>query len=492
MGMTKRKRTEATAVALGALTLIPGSLATAAPAPGTAGCGEGAAFVVAGTGGGGVNGVANRYRDQGYQVQQVEYPAELMPVGSTPYDDSVNVGKAATERAVARYQSQCPGHPVVIAGFSQGARVAGDVIADAGNGRSEIDPDGLSGELYSDPRRPEGLDGVGGIENTLAGLAPLPRATMAGERPGGFGVVPVTGYCLEGDPICDLPDIVRKPIAAVDGLVGYFTKHAVYPAHMYRPASLGATQCSSSNLYVDCMVPTESAIVGLLREGLPAFFTESSVAQILFGTVDTLVDTEIENAPDVLAATRQDLKPENLGSDFYWGTPFGTFSSPTIPVPEGENAAPLIHVAIDVNVGLGGYGPSLLRGEVPEFTDIATNTVIRPDVDVDASVVFAGLVQVNVPKPEYFTQTWIPETIGNFVPEAEVPVSPVEAAAAPVEAAAAPTPAAAVAATPAPAEVSVAPVEAAPAQVAPAQAVATPAPAEVTVDTPEEAPVTEG
>ena len=136
-----------------------GALAGAAHAKG---CGNGGVVIVAGTQAprnaqglptGGVTGIGARYKARGYDVQYVDYPTQLAPLGTIPYDDDVALGEAATRRAVESYQRRCPGRPVTIAGYSQGARIAGDVLSDAANGRSRIDPHGLSGELYSDPRR---------------------------------------------------------------------------------------------------------------------------------------------------------------------------------------------------------------------------------------------------------------------------------------------------------------------------------------------------
>lgn len=179
---------------------------------------------------GGVTGIGKRYADDGYRVTYVDYPTHLWPVGVIPYDTDVAIGKAATERAVSSYQSRCPGKPVVVSGYSQGARIAGDVLSDVGNGRSQgIEAEGVSGELYSDPRR-DGRDGSNGVENSL--LTFMPGMTMSGPRSGGFGAVPVTQVCAEGDGVCDVPDPQADPLGAADSLLGYFLKHGYYPGRM--------------------------------------------------------------------------------------------------------------------------------------------------------------------------------------------------------------------------------------------------------------------
>lgn len=199
-----------TASVLATASLALGSPDAAAAASDS--CGEGGAVVVAGTMAprnadgvptGGVTGIGKRYSDDGYRVTYVDYPTHLWPVGVIPYDTDVALGRAATEQAVRSYQSRCPGKPVVVSGYSQGARIAGDVLSDVGNGRSAgIDAEGLSGScIRSATRRSRGWSGV---ENSL--LTFMPGMTMSGPRDGGFGAIPVKQVCAEGDGVCDVPD----------------------------------------------------------------------------------------------------------------------------------------------------------------------------------------------------------------------------------------------------------------------------------------------
>ena len=277
-------------------------------------CGGGALIAVAGTNDVGANhliGVKQRYTgkmangtvnphspyqgDNAYRVIAPTYPTELWPVGTVAYDDDVRRGTVATAQAIAEYQAECPGKPVVVAGYSQGARVAGDVLNAVGTSTSTktvdgvtyrevvgadgesywISADGLTGELYSDPRR-DGPESGRGIEQSLLGV--LPGLTMSGARAGGFGDVPVTSFCVEGDPICDLPDPLHDPIGAIDGLVGYFTKHGYYPWRMWRPVTdSGTWKCAAEPAvvqagagvgYVECMIPAGSAISGVRRDAV--------------------------------------------------------------------------------------------------------------------------------------------------------------------------------------------------------------------------------
>lgn len=230
-------------------------------------CGSGGAVVVAGTNAprnaqgvptGGVTGIGARYSADGYRVTYVDYPTSLWPLGPITYDDDVALGKAATERAIVDYQRRCPGKPVVVAGYSQGARVAGDVLSDVANGRHTggIRSAGLSGELHSDPRR-VGRNGTTGVENSLIGL--IPGTTMSGPRDGGFGDIPVRQVCVEGDGVCDVPDPFYDPIGAIDSLVGYFVKHGYYPSRMrISPETWNTADCQAQGATYDCVVPQHS------------------------------------------------------------------------------------------------------------------------------------------------------------------------------------------------------------------------------------------
>ncbi|MFT4396393.1 cutinase family protein [Gordonia lacunae] len=115
-------------------------------------------------------------------VIHVGYPTTLWPLGAAGYDDSTGQGRSATASAIAGYQQRCGAESdIVVVGYSQGARVAGDVLADIGNGRTieqvvatdengeimrdeqgypvlvDIVAGAVSGELYADPRRATAL-----------------------------------------------------------------------------------------------------------------------------------------------------------------------------------------------------------------------------------------------------------------------------------------------------------------------------------------------
>ncbi|WP_290706936.1 PE-PPE domain-containing protein, partial [Gordonia sp. UBA5067] len=203
--------------------------------------GNGAVVIVPGTndptGEGSMKGVIETAKGQGKDVIVVGYPTTLWPAGSVGYNKDVALGKAATSKAISDYQSKCAinaddaadktGH-VQVVGYSQGARVAGDVLGDIGQGKAGAPSAvGVTGVLYSDPRQ-EGPESARGIERSFLGV--VPGLTMSGSR-GGFGVLSndVVSVCSQGDPICGLPDPIHDPLGALDGLVGYFVKHGDYP-----------------------------------------------------------------------------------------------------------------------------------------------------------------------------------------------------------------------------------------------------------------------
>ncbi|MEO9328297.1 cutinase family protein [Gordonia aurantiaca] len=252
-------------------------------------CGSGAVVIVAGTNDPyavHLQGAKKRYEDQGYVYVNTEYPTTLWPLGATGYDQSTRLGYESAAREIASYQAQCGDKPVVVVGYSQGARIAGDVLADIGNHKKfdvngtpddpdddvEINPDSIYGELYSDPRRAGDRTGRG-IELSLIGV--IPGLTMTGPRGSsstdpGFGDVSsrVVSVCIEGDAICDLPDPLYDPIGAIDGIVGYFTKHFLYPVEMGKsPFDVDYAWDDRATSCVDgvCMLSAKSGFAELVQ-----------------------------------------------------------------------------------------------------------------------------------------------------------------------------------------------------------------------------------
>jgi hypothetical protein len=143
------------------------------------------------------------------------------------YNDSRAEGTRATLKAITDMNTRCPLTSYVLAGFSQGAVIAGDIASDIGNGRGPIDEDLVLGvTLIADGRRQNGVgqdigpnpDGQG-AEITLQEVPTLSALglTMTGPRPGGFGMLNnrTNEICGTGDLICAAPesafDITQLP-----------------------------------------------------------------------------------------------------------------------------------------------------------------------------------------------------------------------------------------------------------------------------------------
>ncbi|MGW1740025.1 PE-PPE domain-containing protein [Nocardia sp. NPDC001965] len=143
--------------------------------------------------------------------RKVWYPAEIWPVGAHSYNVSVAIGRDNMISAVQRYAGSCPGQ-IVVMGYSEGARAAGDAIEYLQNGSLA---DRISGVLYSDPKHP------GGIEDALQGTyVPVMDVSFTGPRTG--FTVPVTSYCNANDAVCNFP-LWQDPIRAARNFVGYLT-----------------------------------------------------------------------------------------------------------------------------------------------------------------------------------------------------------------------------------------------------------------------------
>ncbi|MGB3483907.1 MAG: cutinase family protein [Mycobacterium sp.] len=171
----------------------------------------------------GVSGpIAGSFPTERVQVFTVPYTAQfhnpLSADGQMSYNDSRAEGTRAAIKAMTDMNERCPLTSYVLAGFSQGAVIAGDIASDIGNGRGPVDEDLVLGvTLIADGRRQAGVgQDVGpnppgqGAEITLAEVPTLSTLglTMTGPRPGGFGLLNnrTNQICASGDLICAAPD----------------------------------------------------------------------------------------------------------------------------------------------------------------------------------------------------------------------------------------------------------------------------------------------
>ncbi|MPZ85657.1 MAG: PE-PPE domain-containing protein [Actinophytocola sp.] len=157
----------------------------------------------------------------GWQIVQVPYYAGVFPiVDRQALDASVAEGTAKLERAVRDFHLACPGSRLVLAGYSEGAVVAGDVLRTLSRGTA-IPHGQLAGVLYGNPRRPFGDGGLGGVAGGIETNVPtvLPGVTMYGGQD--YGDLAVRNVCNENDGICNSTNMITNLAAFANGLAGY-------------------------------------------------------------------------------------------------------------------------------------------------------------------------------------------------------------------------------------------------------------------------------
>lgn len=193
-------------------------------------------------------------------VAQFSNPIAFPPDGQQSYNNSRTEGAAAARAELARVGERCPLTNYVLAGFSQGAVIAGDIAADIGAGNGPVAADRVLGvTLIADGRR-DGtsgqdigppVDGVG-AEVALGGLD-LPGITMTGPRQGGFGALDgvVNQICAPGDLICAAPSEglslrnIPQSIGILMGAAGN-PVHASYNSFVVDDAGTTSTQWTAA------------------------------------------------------------------------------------------------------------------------------------------------------------------------------------------------------------------------------------------------------
>jgi hypothetical protein len=168
------------------------------------------------------NPIRQQFGADRLEVYTVPYTAQfhnpLSADRQMSYNDSRAEGTRAAVKAMADMNNRCPLTSYVLVGFSQGAVIAGDIASDIGNGRGPVDEDLVLGvTLIADGRRQDGVGQVvgthpqgQGAEITLHEVPTLSALglTMAGPRPGGFGMLNdrTNEICAPGDLICAAPE----------------------------------------------------------------------------------------------------------------------------------------------------------------------------------------------------------------------------------------------------------------------------------------------
>ncbi|BAD55028.1 cutinase family protein [Nocardia farcinica] len=190
-------------------------------------------------------------------VAQFSNPVAIPPDGQQSYNNSRSEGTQRTIDALAERHRECPLTTYVLAGFSQGAVIVGDVAAQIGEGKGPVPADLVLGvTLIADGRREAGPGqaievgatppGVG-AEVALNGLK-VPGITMTGPRPG-FGALADRTYtiCAPGDMICDSPRQALSPVNWIPSVLSLVRAagnpvHALYNTYVVDGNGTTATQ----------------------------------------------------------------------------------------------------------------------------------------------------------------------------------------------------------------------------------------------------------
>lgn len=172
------------------------------------------------------------------------------------YDDSRAEGTARLKGELAFVAKHCASTKFIIAGFSQGAVIAGDVASEIGTGNSVLPAQRLLGAvMIADGRRENGVGVNPGVELSGIGaeitMQPLqsivnlatPGATMTGPRPGGFGAVADRAFeiCAPNDSVCDAPHAVGN---AVDRAGELFMANGTHSLYATNPDVIPGTTAS--------------------------------------------------------------------------------------------------------------------------------------------------------------------------------------------------------------------------------------------------------
>jgi len=167
-------------------------------------------FVVPGWRNGAVNEMSGS-APGGYRVQVITYPNDA-PAEQFPFRvaGDVQVGVDTLNWEVNQFYDACGNQPTIIAGYSMGALVAGNVL------QTQPEYRDIQGIVFSDGRRLPAFDGdPGGAEAFHGALIP-------GDGLRGFSQPTVT-ICNRLDSVCfGTPD----PVATVNNYLGHHTNYA--------------------------------------------------------------------------------------------------------------------------------------------------------------------------------------------------------------------------------------------------------------------------
>jgi hypothetical protein len=164
-----------------------------------------------------------------YETRVVPYPSSFG--GSGP---SFAVSRAAGETALWKALQELNGAPVVLAGYSQGAVIAGDVARNISEGNWASGPMTVKAvALIADGYRPRG---VGLVPPGQTSIGVAEGYGIAGERVIPEHLFPVFHVSAWGDPISSLP--AGNPLRSVADLVEWYSLRSPAEALQWGAAML--------------------------------------------------------------------------------------------------------------------------------------------------------------------------------------------------------------------------------------------------------------
>ena len=183
------------------------------------------------------------------RVWTLPYTAQFKSVQSRnemSYDDSRDEGTERLKAELKFVADTCASTQFILAGFSQGAVIVGDVANEIGREAGVVSPERIAGVVMIADGRRENAVGInpgvelGGVGAEIA-LHPLnrvvqaivPGASMRGVREGGFGVLNdrAIEICAPDDSICDAPPNVVDALGRAQDLVNANGVHAMYASN---------------------------------------------------------------------------------------------------------------------------------------------------------------------------------------------------------------------------------------------------------------------
>ncbi|MEV0296575.1 cutinase family protein [Nocardia sp. NPDC050710] len=197
-------------------------------------------------------------------VAQFSNPIAIPPDGQQSYNNSRAEGAQRMVDFMSERTEQCPLTTYVIAGFSQGAVIAGDIANLIGANKGPVDADLVLGVAVLADGRRTGDTGAGeatqvgtpppgvGAEIALTGVK-VPGITMTGPRSGGFGSLAdrTVSICAPGDLICDSPRQALSPVNFVSSVLT-LVRAAGNPVHsLYNGFVVDADGATATQWTVD-------------------------------------------------------------------------------------------------------------------------------------------------------------------------------------------------------------------------------------------------